>query len=171
MYHFGLFYIGDLFMKVNEKGLSLIKHFESLHDGDLSKIGLQPKQDCVGIWTVAWGHACKNKEEAFKLYPTLTEKQAEELLAKDLNKFENDVLSLVKVTLNENQFSALVSFTYNCGSANLAQSTLLKKLNKSDYSGAANEFICWNKASGKVLKGLTLRREAEKNLFLDDNFL
>jgi len=154
-------------MKVNGKGTKLIKHFESLHDGDLSKIGLQPKLDPIGIWTVFWGHACKNKEEAFKLYPTGTEKQADVLLAKDLVKFENDVLSLVKVKLNENQFSALVSFAYNCGAANLAQSTLLKKLNKSDFTGAANEFCRWNKAGGKVLKGLTLRREAEKNLFLD----
>ncbi len=155
-------------MKINEKGLAILKHAESLHDGDLTKIGLQPKQCPVGIYTAGWGHACKSKEEAFRLFATITEKQADEMLVKDIVKFENDVLNLVKVKLNENQFSALVDFTYNCGAANLATSTLLKKLNKGDYIGAANEFQRWNKAAGKVLKGLTLRRQAEKELFLEE---
>jgi len=154
-------------MKINEKGLSILKHAESLHDGDLTKIGLQPKQDPILIWTVGFGHACKNKDEAFKSFANLTESQAEELLKKDLLKFETNVSNLVKVKLNENQFSALVDFAYNCGAANLATSTLLKKLNKSDYAGAANEFQRWDKAAGKVLKGLTLRRQAEKELFLE----
>ncbi len=74
------------------------------------------------------------------------------------------VQGLVKVPLDANQLGALVSFTFNCGEGNLRKSTLLKKLNKKDYHGAAMEFAKWNRAGGKVLKGLTRRRAAETKL-------
>ena len=77
-----------------------------------------------------------------------------------------DVASLVKVTISDNQFAALVSFAFNVGSTALKNSSLLKKLNAKDYAGAANEFAKWNKGGGKVLAGLTRRREAERQLFL-----
>ena len=67
--------------------------------------------------------------------------------------------------INQNQFDALVAFSYNCRFGALAKSTLLRKLNQKDYKGAANEFLKWNKAGGKVLAGLTRRREAERKLF------
>lgn len=73
---------------------------------------------------------------------------------------------MVEVPLNQNQFDALASFTYNLGETNLSSSTLLKKLNAKDYTGASNEFLKWNRAGGKVLNGLVRRREAERNLFL-----
>jgi lysozyme len=76
-----------------------------------------------------------------------------------------DVDSLVKVSLNDNQYAAIVSFAFNLGVGNLKQSTLLKKLNAGDFAGAANEFAKWNKAGGKVLAGLTRRRAAEAELF------
>ena len=76
-----------------------------------------------------------------------------------------DVAALVEVPLSDNQFAALVSFTFNLGRGNLAKSTLLKKLNDEDYDGAGAEFPKWNKASGKALAGLTRRREAEQELF------
>ncbi len=72
----------------------------------------------------------------------------------------------VTVPLNQNQFDALVSLTYNIGSGAFNNSTLLKKLNKGDYQGAADQFLVWNKAGGKVMKGLVRRREAEQALFL-----
>ncbi|MGL4733219.1 MAG: lysozyme, partial [Fusobacteriaceae bacterium] len=87
-------------------------------------------------------------------------------LKKDLLRFEQKVLQLVIVKINKNQFDALVSFCYNCGSGNLQTSTLLRKLNAGDYPGAAEEFPRWNRAGGKVLNGLIKRREAEKELFL-----
>ena len=68
--------------------------------------------------------------------------------------------------VTQNQFDALVSFTYNLGAGNLRSSTLLKKLNAGDYAGAADEFPKWNKAGGKELAGLTRRRNAERDLFL-----
>jgi GH24 family phage-related lysozyme (muramidase) len=70
------------------------------------------------------------------------------------------------VPLTQNRFDALISFTYNLGGSALASSTLLKKLNAKDYKGAAAEFPKWNKAGGKVVSGLTKRRDAEMELFL-----
>lgn len=85
---------------------------------------------------------------------------------KDLAKFEAGVEDLVKVAVSVNQFSALVSFAYNIGLNALSGSTLLKKLNAGDIIGAADQFLRWNKAGGKELKGLTDRRHAERDLFL-----
>jgi GH24 family phage-related lysozyme (muramidase) len=73
---------------------------------------------------------------------------------------------MVKVTLRQNQFDALVSFVFNLGAGNFAGSTLLKMVNASDFNNAAGQFIRWNRAGGKVLTGLTRRREAEAALFL-----
>ena len=163
---------------INNAAIDLIKSFESLHDGDLTKIGLQPKMCPTGVWTAGYGRALQNesktrflvgdkdKAEALKQYPDLTEKAAEIMLAEDLEKFEAAVNKLVKKPLNENQRGALVSFAYNVGAQALAESTLLALLNAGDYKNAANQFLRWNKAGGKVLKGLTRRREAERELFL-----
>ena len=90
---------------------------------------------------------------------TVTQAKAEAYLKSDLTKYEQ----YVTVPINQNQFDALVSFTYNCGA--LKSSTLLKKLNSGDYTGAANEFPRWNKSNGRVLSGLVKRRAAEQKLF------
>ncbi|EBG9759466.1 lysozyme, partial [Salmonella enterica] len=96
----------------------------------------------------------------------IDEATAERLLKTGLVGYENDVSRLVKVKLTQGQFDALVSFAYNLGARTLSTSTLLRKLNAGDYAGAADEFLRWNKAGGKVLNGLTRRREAERALFL-----
>ncbi len=160
------------------KAIELIKHYESLHDNDLSTIGLQPKMCPAGIWTAGWGHALCNKdgeflkgvadkEEAYAKYPNMTEAQANELLVVDLTVFEKSVNLLVTATITQNEMGALVSFAYNCGAGNLKASTLLKKLNAGNFLGAADEFLKWDKSAGKKLKGLTLRRTAERELFLE----
>jgi lysozyme len=167
---------------MNKAGIELLKHFESLNDDDLSRVGLQPKRDCGGIWTAGWGHALKTKDgsrfltgsadkaEAYACFPEMTEDQAEELLQSDLVKFERHVDEMVKVEINENQHAALTSFAFNCGEGNFHGSTLLKKLNAGDYESAADHFLDWNKGRVHgvmtILKGLTLRREAERKLFL-----
>ena len=161
-----------------QAAIDLVKSFEGVHDGDLAVIGLQPKMCPAGIWTVGYGRALRSKStnaflkgasgkaEALDKYPALTVAQAEEMLAFDLTAFEDKVKALVKVDVNDNQLGALTSFAYNLGTANLASSTLLKKLNAGDYAGASVEFLKWDKAGGKILKGLTLRRTAEMSLFL-----
>ena len=139
-------------MKINEAGLNLIKDFE----GCRLKAYLCP----AGVWTIGYGHT-----QGVKPDMVINQLQAERFLRQDLKRFEDAVTSLVKVPITPNQFSALVSFTYNVGTGALYDSTLLRKLNKKDYKGAANEFLRWNKAGGKVLPGLTRRRLAEKDLF------
>ena len=161
---------------INDVGLELVKSFEGIPDGDPTTVKIDPYLDPIGIWTIGWGHAIRvgadylrgkeNRKAAMDLYPGgITKEQAEQLLRGDLMDACRDVESLVDVDLTDNQFGALVSFTFNLGRGNLAKSTLLKKLNAGDYSSAAAEFPKWNKAGGKVLKGLVARRAAEAELF------
>lgn len=135
----------------------MVKHFESLF--------LKAYQDPVGVWTIGWGHTgLKHKDGTVHKGRVITEEKATELLTHDLRSFAERVTKLVKVRLTDDQFSALVSFDFNTGG--LSKSTLLKKLNAGDYKGAADEFLRWNKAGGQVLRGLTRRRESERNLFI-----
>lgn len=140
-------------MKTSNNGINLIKQFEGCI--------LSAYKCPAGVWTIGYGHT-----KDVKLGMKITSSQATELLKDDLKTYESYVNKYVKVKLNQNQFDALVSFTFNCGGGALKSSTLLKKLNKGDYTGAANELLRWNKANGKVLAGLTRRRKAEKALFL-----
>ena len=93
-------------------------------------------------------------------------KQNISLLEKDLSDYCRRVESLIKVKITDNQFAALVSLAYNIGVSAFGGSTLLSYLNKGNYSAAADQFARWNKGGGKVLAGLTRRREAERKLFL-----
>lgn len=139
----------------SSNGIKLIKQFEGCK--------LTAYKCPAGVWTIGYGHTA-----GVKSGQKITQAQADTYLKSDLKKFENAVNSCVKVSINQYQFDALVSFTYNCGAGALKTSTLLKKLNKKDYAGAAKEFAKWNKANGKVLDGLTKRRAAEAQLFLKE---
>ena len=138
---------------INKQTLNLIKHYE----GCKLKAYLCP----AGVLTIGYGHT-KNVKRG----DVISQQQADEVLVADLKEFENAVNDMVLVPLTENQRGALISFAFNVGIHALKKSTLLKKLNAKDYQGAANEFLRWNKAGGKELKGLTLRRQAERELFL-----
>ena len=142
-------------MKISEAGLSLIKSFEGCV--------LTAYLDAVGIWTVGYGHTGPSVHRGL----TITQKLAEDILAQDVRRFELGVLNNVKVNLNQNEFDALVSFSFNVGVNALKNSTLLRLLNDgADRSIVAAEFLRWNKGGDKVLEGLTRRRQAEKALFL-----
>ncbi|TCB77424.1 lysozyme [Acinetobacter sp. ANC 4173] len=145
-------------MKTSNDGVELIKGFEGLR--------LSAYDDGVGVWTIGFGTIKYPNGVRVKRGEKCTKVQAEQYLRNDLITFENAVNQLVKAPLNQNQFDALVSFTYNLGETNLRSSTLLKKLNAKDYKGAAAEFLKWNKAGGKVMSGLVKRRETEMELFL-----
>ena len=86
-------------------------------------------------------------------------------MKQDLNKFEDGVNNLVQVDINQNQFDALICFSYNLGLHALGGSTLLKDLNNGDSDSAANQFLVWDRAGGQVVEGLLRRRQAEKDLF------
>lgn len=145
---------------ISKVGIDLIKSFEGCY--------LKAYKCPAGVWTIGWG----TTEPIDGVKPhegmVITQKQADELLIKNLKGYENAVNEYVTYSINQNQFDALVSFAYNCGNGALKTSTLLKKLNAGDVHGAANEFLRWNKANGKVLNGLTRRREAERKLFLKE---
>lgn len=145
-------------MQTSEKGIALIKEFEGCR--------LTAYQDSVGVWTIGYGWTQPVDGKPIRAGMTIKQETAERLLKTGLVSYESDVSRLVKVGLNQDQFDALVSFTYNLGARSLSTSTLLRKLNAGDYAGAADEFLRWNKAGGKVLNGLTRRREAERALFL-----
>jgi GH24 family phage-related lysozyme (muramidase) len=100
----------------------------------------------------------------------ITEAQAEGFLRRDLRRFEATVADLVSVSLNDDQFSALVSFTYNVGEGAFEDSTLRRLLNQRDYQGAADQFLRWNLGDGVELPGLTRRRRAERALFLGQDY-
>lgn len=142
-------------------GLKLVKHFESLF--------LKAYQDGGGVWTIGYGHTgLQHMDGTVFKGREITEQEALELLAYDMHQFEARVASLVKVPLSDDQHAALVSFDFNTGGLTLGKgqpSTLLKKLNASDYDGAAAQFPAWNKDNGKVVKGLVRRRAAELALF------
>jgi lysozyme len=151
-------------------GAHLIQHFE----GCLKKQGAHyHAYKCpAGVLTIGWGHT-NHHGKKFDAASRWTMEQCDEAFFEDMEGFEAAVRRLVKVPLNQHQFDALVSFTYNCGEGNLSKSTLLKKVNASDFDGAAKEFVKWNKANGEILDGLTRRRESESLLFRgirDDNY-
>ena len=140
-------------MRISEKGINLIKRFEGLRLGAYL--------DSVDVPTIGYGHT-----RGVKLGQTITQEQADALLEEDIHEFELAIQRLVHVNLTQNQFDALVSFTFNLGIGSLKQSTLLKKLNAGDITGAANEFNRWTYAGGKKLTGLVKRRSAERLLFI-----
>ncbi len=141
-------------MKINSAGLDLIKEAEGLR--------LTAYQDSVGVWTIGYGHTGPDVHKGL----TITAERATELLRDDLADAEKGVTRQVKTPLTENQFSALVSFTFNLGGGALEKSTLLKMLNRGDKLGASAEFGRWVRAGKKMLPGLVTRREAERKLFL-----
>ena len=97
---------------------------------------------------------------------SITKEQAERMLLNDVQRFEPEIERLVTAKLSQNQWAALICFTYNLGAANLESSTLRRLLNDGDYAGAAAQFPRWTKAGGRELPGLVRRRAAERNLFL-----
>ena len=127
---------------------------------------LNAYQCSAGKWTIGYGNTFYEDGTSVKSGDKISKERAEILLNLILVTFENDVKKLVKSNINQYQFDALVSFAYNCGVGNLKASTLLKKvnINPSDAS-IKSEFLKWNKAGGKILLGLTKRREAESNLY------
>ncbi len=140
--------------RINQAGLDLVKERE----GFFERQYLCP----AGKPTIGYGHVILPGEHFDQ---PISREQGEALLRDDLAVAEEAVTRLVTAPLNENQFSALVSFTFNLGQGNLQKSTLLKKLNAGDDAGAAEEFGRWINADGKPLEGLRIRREMERALF------
>lgn len=144
---------------ISKAGINLIKKWE----GFRSKPYL-----CSGnVATIGFGSTYYPNGKRVTLQDKpINEAEAGYMLIIALGRYEKAVNKLVKAVINQNQFDALVSFVYNVGAAAFEQSTLLKVLNAGDYEGAAQQFLRWNKAGGKVVEGLTNRRKDEMALFM-----
>lgn len=143
-------------MKINKAGIDLIKSFEGFR--------LKVYKDAVGFNTVGWGHLVL-PEDNLQFNDIITQQQADDLLIKDLEKFEQGVSKLLKVRVTENQFSAMVSLAFNIGLQAFAKSSVLRYINTGYPVLAGQRILLFNKAGGKVLNGLVRRREAEKKLY------
>ena len=144
-------------MKTSAEGIALIKKFEGLE--------LDSYQCSANVWTLGYGHTQGVAEG-----DSCSEEEAEIILVNALKEFETYVNALVDVDLDQNQFDALVAWTFNLGPTNLRTSTLLKKLNAGDYNDVPSEIKRWNRAGGQVLDGLIRRREAEALLFAGEQW-
>ena len=152
--------------------VKLVSHYEGLHDGDLAKVGLQPKMDPVGIWTEGWGRAMVGKDGkflkgvdkkslAYAAQTIHTIAEADAALLVDLKPFQLQVQRKIKIDLTDSQEAALVSHFYNTGGS----STLCDLINKRDkglYDWWCSHYIT---GQGVPLKGLKLRRQTEAHLF------
>lgn len=137
-------------MKTSPTGIALIKEFESCR--------LTAYKCPAGVWTIGYGHT-----SGVKSGQVINKETAEHYLIQDLKQYESYVTAL-HMTLNQNQFDALVSFTYNCGPGNLK-----KLVHSRTMEQIADAMLMYNKSNGKVLAGLTRRRQVERNLFLQLN--
>ncbi|MCP9267895.1 lysozyme [Xenorhabdus sp. XENO-1] len=143
-------------MEISENGINKIKSYEGLrlHAYPDPATGAEP-------WTIGYGHTRGVKPEQI-----ITEQQAETFLHEDLIPIYAEIQRIVKVPLTQGQFDALCSFIFNLGIGNFIYSTLLKKLNLADYQGAAKEFLKWDRADGRVLADLRVRRASEQKMFM-----
>lgn len=157
-------------MSLEHRVIEMIKH----HEG----VRVKPYQCPALIWTVGVGHVIDQSHirvplAGRKALPipagwdrTLSMGEVDEMLAKDLGSFEVGVRRLCPDGLTPGRLGALTSFAFNVGLGNLQRSTLRMKHNRGDYEGAAEAFLDWTKAGGKVLKGLVTRRNDERALYL-----
>jgi lysozyme len=139
-------------MQISQQGVELIKHFEGCR--------LEAYLCPAGIWTIGYGHTLDVKEG-----DRVDQEAAEAFLIEDLEEFEDHVQRLVEVDLSQDQFDALVSWTFNLGYGNLAASTLLARLNDGLYDEVPEQIKRWTRAGGRVLEGLVKRRNAEAALW------
>jgi lysozyme len=156
-------------MKVSQKCIQQIKIDEGVRN--------KPYQCPALLWTVGVGHVIDPNHAKVPLADrkalpipagwdrVLSADEIDDILRKDLARFEAGVLRLIKVPLTQGQFDALVSFSFNVGLGNLQNSTLRMKVNREEFEAAAEQFLVWTKAGGKVLPGLVKRRTHEKEMF------
>lgn len=144
-------------MKTSANGLA----FVAKEEGNI----LKAYQDVKGVWTIGVGHTSAAGEPKVYKGLTITKEQSLDILSRDIEKVEKQVLSVVKVPLTQNQFDALVSLVFNIGPGGFGNSTTLKKLNAKDYKGAADAMLMWQNSGAN--KGVLLgRRKRERELFL-----
>lgn len=148
-------------MQVSDKSIELIKRFEGC------TLSAYPDPGTGGApWTIGYGWTGNVDGKPVRPGMKIDQATADRLLRTGIVSYDQAVNKMLKVKVTQNQYDALVSLAYNIGTRALSTSTLMRKLNSGDYSGAADEFLRWNKSGGKVMPGLTNRRKAEREVFL-----
>jgi lysozyme len=146
-------------MQMTKQGLDLIKEFEGFR--------AQAYRDAVGVLTIGYGHTSMAGLPEVVPRMEITVQEGEEILARDVEVFARGVRTVVTVPLNDQQFSALVSFAYNVGLGNFRKSSVLAAVNRKDVDAVPRRLQQWTKAGGRVLPGLVRRRAAEAALFAE----
>ncbi|GAA5098235.1 lysozyme [Bartonella acomydis] len=149
--------------KISKEGFALIKKWEELH--------LSAYKNPTGEWIIGYGHTNAYGAPEIHKDMKITEVEAEKILRQDLKQFEHVVEKTVTVSLSNEQFAALVSFSYNIGTEAFCHSTLLKKLNKGNYEAVPAELLKWTRVGGKRLQGLVNRRAAEVGLWAQGSYM
>lgn len=144
-------------MKMSREALELIKRHEGLR--------LTAYRCPAGVWTIGYGHTSAAGKPEVKPGMTITKAEAEEIFLRDITVFADEVRPLLKTPLSANQFGACVSLAYNIGIGAFKRSSVLRFINQKRFDDAADAFLLWNKANGKILKGLVRRRAEEAALF------
>ena len=144
-------------MRMSAAGLAIVKEFEGLR--------LKAYKCPAAVWTIGYGHTSAAGSPIVTPELVITKDEAEEVLAQDMEQYEEGVRKYVKVDLTQGQFDALVDFAYNAGVGALQKSTLLKKVNAEKFDEVPAEFMKWTKGGGKELPGLVRRRRAEVKLW------
>jgi lysozyme len=151
--------------KTSKAGCEFIARFEGF------KVEAYPDPATGGEpWTIGVGHTTAAGPPAVHKGMIITDHQVMSILADDLGKVEGTVRKHLPGAIAQPEFDALVSLCFNIGGGNFGTSSVVKRLNAGDRTGAGDAFMMWNKAAGKVMKGLTRRREAERHLFLTGDY-
>jgi lysozyme len=129
-------------------------------------VRLKAYRDSVGVLTIGVGHTSAAGNPTVSPGMTISAVQADEILARDLGKFEKYVDDAISVPMEQHEFDAMVSLCFNIGPGNFAKSSVVREFNAGDKPAAADAFLMWNKAGGKVLQGLVTRRKSERAQFL-----
>jgi len=140
--------------KVSAEGVDFIKRWEGL--------SLEAYQDGGGVWTIGYGHTAGVQKD-----DRITESDAEDFLLDDISWAEKAINKLVNTNLSQKQFDAIVSFVYNLGTTNFKASTLLRRLNSGDFLEVPEQICRWNHDGSNMVLGLSRRRVAEAQRFLD----
>lgn len=155
--------------RVSQAGIDLMHRFEGFHkDIGNGKVRAYPDPATGGEpWTIGYGSTGRDPFNGGRIGPATiwTHEQANRRFRDHLRQFEREVAALITAPTTQGQFDAMTSLAYNVGTANLARSTLLKLHNAGNYAAAQKQFVRWNRAAGKVMPGLTRRREAEAKLY------
>ena len=148
-------------MQISDRGIKLIKHFEGVRN--------RPYRDAIGLWTIGVGHLIGDGKQLPDSYnKTFTDREIDDLLRKDLARFERGVAMLFPVSYRFTQgtYDSIISFSFNLGLGTLQRSTVRSALLRGDKNMAGESLLKYCRAGGKILKGLQLRRQAEYNLMM-----